>query len=70
TLHYDRDKKAPFYARHGIPEVWIVDVGHNLLLRYSEPVDGTYRNESSERAGIVALPGLTGVAVDFTPIWA
>jgi hypothetical protein len=42
----------------------------HLLLRYSEPVAGTYRNESSERAGIVALPGLTGVAVDFTPIWA
>lgn len=70
TLRYGRDKKTPFYARHGIPEVWIVDVGHNLLLRYGEPVDGAYRQQSAERAGTIALPGLAGVAIDFTAIWA
>ena len=25
TLRYDREIKLPLYARHGIPEVWIVD---------------------------------------------
>jgi Uma2 family endonuclease len=27
TLKYDRDIKIPLYARHGIPEVWLVDIG-------------------------------------------
>src|SRR5262249_53336494 len=26
TLRYDRDIKVPLYGRHGIPEVWIVDL--------------------------------------------
>src|SRR5688572_28169459 len=26
TLRYDRDIKVPLYARHGVPEVWVVDV--------------------------------------------
>jgi Uma2 family endonuclease len=30
SLPYDREVKLPFYARHGIPEVWIVDLGHAL----------------------------------------
>jgi Uma2 family endonuclease len=70
TLRYDRDFKAPFYARHGIPEAWVVDVGHNLLLRYDQPVDGVYRNQSSERANVVALPGLPGTSIDLSAIWA
>jgi Uma2 family endonuclease len=26
TLRYDRDVKVPLYARHNVPEVWIVDL--------------------------------------------
>jgi hypothetical protein len=70
TLRYDRDFKAPFYARHGIPEAWVVVVGHNLLLHYDQPVDGVYRNQSSERANVVALPGLPGTSIDLSAIWA
>ncbi|HZF31489.1 MAG TPA: Uma2 family endonuclease [Gammaproteobacteria bacterium] len=70
TLRYDRDFKAPFYARHGIAEAWVVDVGHNLLLRYDSPVDGAYRNHGSERVGVVALPGLQNVSIDLTAIWS
>jgi len=31
TLRYDRAMKLPLYARHGIPEVWIVDLESSTL---------------------------------------
>jgi Uma2 family endonuclease len=44
TLAYDRDTKAPMYARAGIPEYWIVDLTGSRLLVYREPRDGVYRS--------------------------
>ena len=43
TLDYDRDVKLGLYARHNIPEVWLLDVSRNELLVHREPVDGLYR---------------------------
>src|SRR5690606_16285512 len=34
TLRYDREVKVPLYARHGVPETWIVDLPHQRLLVY------------------------------------
>jgi Uma2 family endonuclease len=31
TLRYDREIKIPLYARHGIPEVWLIDVEGRTL---------------------------------------
>ena len=28
SLAYDRGRKLALYARHGVPEVWIVDLVH------------------------------------------
>jgi Uma2 family endonuclease len=43
TLEYDRDVKLGIYARHSIPEVWLLDVNRLELLVYREPADGQYR---------------------------
>ncbi len=43
TLAYDRDVKLTIYARHAIPEVWLLDVNAGELTIYREPVDGQYR---------------------------
>jgi len=43
TLQYDRDVKLSLYARHGIPEVWLLDVKVGELTVYREPDDGQYR---------------------------
>jgi Uma2 family endonuclease len=43
TLEYDRDVKLALYARHGIPEVWLLDVNASELTIYREPADGQYR---------------------------
>lgn len=37
TLIYDRDNKLPLYARHGIAEVWLVDLQGSRLIAYREP---------------------------------
>lgn len=42
SLRYDRSVKVPLYARHGIPEVWLIDTASRRLARYRTPLQGTY----------------------------
>jgi Uma2 family endonuclease len=37
SLHYDRSSKIPLYARHGIPEVWLVDLAGYRVEVFREP---------------------------------
>lgn len=67
SLSYDRKVKLPLYARHGVPEVWIVNIGDGVVEVYRDPKDNSYqatrhagRGEMLEPA---ALPDLR-VAVD------
>ncbi|MCC6472670.1 MAG: Uma2 family endonuclease [Burkholderiales bacterium] len=43
SLAYDRDVKLGLYARHGIPECWILDIEHRKLQIYREPTLEGYR---------------------------
>jgi Uma2 family endonuclease len=43
SLATDRDVKVPRYGRAGIQETWLVDVGHDVVLVYSEPAADGYR---------------------------
>ncbi|MEI8165042.1 MAG: Uma2 family endonuclease [Chloroflexales bacterium] len=42
TLAYDRNVKLPHYAEAGIPEVWIVDVGAQVIEQYAQLIQGVY----------------------------
>jgi Uma2 family endonuclease len=42
SLAYDRDVKVPLYARHGIPEVWLIDIENERLKRYLNPSRSGY----------------------------
>jgi Uma2 family endonuclease len=42
SLRHDRDTKAPLYARHAIPELWLVDVRAKRLVRYRNAQEGAY----------------------------
>ena len=44
TLEFDRDIKLPLYARHGIPECWLIDVAGRQLSIHREPAEGEYRH--------------------------
>ena len=37
SLDYDRDVKIPIYARHSIPEVWLLDVRAETFSIYLDP---------------------------------
>jgi Uma2 family endonuclease len=43
SLDYDRDVKLPLYARHAIPEVWLLDVAKNRLEIFRQPAQDDYR---------------------------
>jgi Uma2 family endonuclease len=43
TAARDRNVKVPLYARHGVPEVWLIDLQALRLEMYREPSDGAYR---------------------------
>jgi len=42
SLRYDKEIKLPLYARHGIPEVWIVDLENQRLEIHRRPVKDGY----------------------------
>jgi Uma2 family endonuclease len=47
TLPYDRDVKMSLYARHGIPEAWLVDVEAGTVLIHRSPSESAYREIST-----------------------
>jgi Uma2 family endonuclease len=62
SLRFDRKKKVPLYARHAIPEIWLVDLGGRQLVRYRAPQSGAYTlgDEPDVHAAleVAALPGI------------
>ena len=70
TLEYDRDVKVSLYARHGIPEVWLVDVNARELTLYREPAEGQYRLIRKPTAMEAVSPtAMPGVAIALTEVW-
>jgi len=51
TLRRDRSVKLPRFAAFGIPEVWIEDLRHDLLLVYRDPEGSRYLTELTLRRG-------------------
>lgn len=71
TLRYDSKVKLPLYARHGVPEVWIVDLQHGELHRYRSPQDGKYlEHDAAREPGITTLSALPGVEIDLSRLLA
>ena len=62
TLKYDREIKIPLYARHGIPEVWLVDVAGRELVVHRQPRQAAYaeieRPAGREPFFLAALPDI------------
>lgn len=64
TTAYDRGIKVALYARHGIPEVWLVDLGKMRLEVYHGPEGGEYRHVDYYRSGTVSPKAFTDLALD------
>lgn len=63
SVDYDRQVKAPLYARAGIGEMWLVNLQDDAVEVYTRPENGTYRDRKRFARGdsisLNALPGLT-----------
>jgi Uma2 family endonuclease len=58
SLDYDRNKKLPLYARHGVEETWIVNVAEKRLEVYRDPFGETYRSKQEHNSNEIVSPQL------------
>jgi len=70
TLAYDRDIKIPIYARHGIAEVWLLDLHGGSLSIHRDPGPKGYQRvftaKKNETVSPVLLPS---IEIDLTEVW-
>ena len=70
SLRYDHEIKIPLYARHGIPEVWLVDVENETLTLFREPSESGYRQEIRPDALTAITPAtLPTLILDLTDLF-
>jgi Uma2 family endonuclease len=69
TTAYDREIKRQTYARHGIPEYWMVDAKSAAVTVCSDPRDGRYERDVTfnDVAVSATIPGLS---VDLEELFA
>jgi Uma2 family endonuclease len=71
TIRYDREIKIPLYARHGIPEVWLIDLQQERVEIYLQPSSEGYRQilrpGKNERIVLSLLPDVSIVIADLWP---
>ena len=67
TQRLDRRVKVPLYARHGIPEVWVIDLENALVHLHRRPGGGAYADISATEHPIVTpIAALPGIAIDLS----
>jgi Uma2 family endonuclease len=70
SLAYDRRVKLPLYARHGVPEVWIVDLDALVIDVHRGPSSDSYQAGSSEGQGrVLEVSRLPGVHVSVSDVF-
>lgn len=70
SLRFDQSIKIPLYARHGIPEVWLVDVEQRRLTRFLKPGENGYAEaETLEVLGRLTPTALHGIGVDLARLF-
>ena len=71
SLRLDRDVKIPLYARHQVPEVWLLDLGQDRIHFFRFPQDGAYTDVSfTDEPKPIELAALPGVKVDLSGLFA
>jgi Uma2 family endonuclease len=70
TLSFDTKIKAPLYSRHGVPELWIVNLRHQELLCMRQPrLNGYAELETIKAPGRVTISTLSEVTVDLSGLF-
>jgi len=62
SVRYDREIKLPLYARHGISEVWLIDLESRRIEAFCKPSEGMFTQsrliDPTGRRAPIALPEL------------
>lgn len=67
SQRYDCRVKVPLSARHGVPEVWVIDLENGLVHFHCGPSGDTYADISaSEQPGVTPVSALPEVAIDLS----
>ncbi|MGD2115677.1 MAG: Uma2 family endonuclease [Acidobacteriota bacterium] len=53
---FDAEIKAPLYARHGVPELWLIDLGAATIAVHREPSPDGYRTVETRSGGDALSP--------------
>ena len=69
SVEYDRQVKAPLYARAGVAEMWLVNLHEDAVEVYTRPEGGTYRESRQfTRGDSISLTTIPGLAVNVEDI--
>lgn len=64
TLDMDLGRKARLYAKHGVPEYWVVDVDARVIHQMWEPSEDAYREQKQVAIGpALAAATIVGLTV-------
>ena len=70
TLKYDSGRKMSLYARHDVPELWVIDVPKARLLLFRRPSGDKYLETSIlEAPNTMSIEKLPGVVMDLSSIY-
>jgi len=70
TLAYDRDAKIPLYARHGIPEAWLIDRQTQAVTVFLDPADNGYRRVLTPGQSETISPSLLPhISIPLVDLW-
>ena len=69
SLAYDRRIKVPLYARHGVPEMWLIDLPNQQIHFHRDPAGDQYREvSSSSTPGLMSIAALPGFSIDLSQV--
>lgn len=70
TLKFDRGQKLALYARHGVPEVWVVDLVNDQLHCMSQPLAERYQVERSlQPPAEVTVAGMPDIRLELRQLF-
>ena len=71
TFKYDSGRKKSLYARHDVPELWIIDIPRARILLFRRPSGDDYLEKSVlDVPDTMSIERLPGVALDLSPLFA
>jgi len=70
TLKYDSGRKMSLYARHNVPELWVIDVPSARLLHFRRPSGDRYLETATlEAPATMSIERLPGIELNLSSIY-